>query len=116
MINWCKKVVLLAVLLVLPLQGMASALAVLLCHTEAPDQVVHMHDHGAIESSAHHSDHQHDGNAAGGHSDHFCHHLGFTLPAIGVTTVAPKLPRLISPVIPLHSLFVPEQPQRPPLA
>jgi hypothetical protein len=112
---WLKRLVLAAALAVIPLQGVAAAMAVLVCHGDAQAHAAHQddgHDHPA----------QHDGHHDGGgtsadNSYHPCCHLTVSAPsAVLVPAALPDfLVRAFAPD-PLHDLFVPNQPQRPPLA
>jgi hypothetical protein len=124
--SWIRKVVLAAALAIMPLQGIAATLTVLLCHGEAQAHEVHAapghatHEHG--EHAAGHS-HEHApsdrGDASGGSaaSYHLCCNLTASMPpSIRIDAQLPDFP--VRAFVPdrLHDLFVPEQPQRPPLA
>ena len=119
---WIRKVVVAAVIAMMPLQGIAAVLTVLLCHGDSQAHAVHQgegHDHP--DSAV---DHQHDHGATAGHegsagepSFHLCCNLVASVPpARSVDTHLPEF--LARPIVPapLHDLFVPELPQRPPLA
>jgi hypothetical protein len=103
----------------MPLQGMAATLFVLSCHGEAQAHAVHAQDtHGDHEHSAHHPDgHPDEGGATGQSAHHLCCNVTASAPPV----VTPRVAALRFPVRALaldllHDLFVPEQPQRPPLA
>ena len=118
---WIKKIVLAAVIAVMPLQGIAAVLTVLMCHGDSQVHATHAvgGHHDADSASNHHHDH---GAAAGGDessgdvSFHLCCNLATSVPP--ARNVDARLPdflvRAIIPA-PLHDLFVPELPQRPPL-
>ena len=114
--RWLKRLVLAAALAVMPLQGVAAALSVLLCHGDAQVHTLHEggdHGHGAQQAA-----HQHDdGNPSGGGNYHLCCHLSVTAPStVTLPAALPNFPvRAFAPDA-LHDLFVPAQPQRPPLA
>jgi hypothetical protein len=113
-----RRFVLAAALVVMPMQGVAATLSVLLCHGDAQLHAVHdqdAHDHGSRQDG-HHGSHQDDGSTTSPQF-HLCCHLSVTAPAI--LTVPSVLPdssvRALAPDS-LHDLFFPDQPQRPPLA
>jgi hypothetical protein len=124
MSNWSKRLVLVLAFAVMPLQGIAATLAVLLCHGEAQMHATHAtgggHEHGAG-----HAAHEHDQAAAGGHDDsstgnasyHLCCNLAASAPPAAVTPGAllDFQVQIFGPA-PLHDLFIPDRPQRPPLA
>ena len=115
MTPWRRKLVLVLALAVMPLQGMAATLSVLLCHGDAQAHAVHTQDNQ--EHSMHHDGDPDEGGATGHSAYHLC---------CNVTASAP--PFMTLPAVPhdfpvrafvpdsLYDLFVPEQPQRPPLA
>ena len=111
---WLKKLVLAAALAVMPLQGVAAAMSVLLCHGDAQAHAIHEsggHDHGPS-----HNGHHDDDSGTGIGNYHLCCH--FTIAAPPIFTLPAALPdfpiRAFAPD-PLHDLFFPDQPQRPPL-
>jgi hypothetical protein len=114
MLKRLAKLVLLTTLLVLPVQGTAAALAQILCATQ---------DHHAVQAHSH-ADHDHgtphqhagsEGSGGEGHSAHFCCTHIVTGAPLGVVIAAQiAFPVYHPSSTPLHSLFVPEQPQRPP--
>jgi hypothetical protein len=109
-----KMFVLAAALTVLPLQGIAAAMSALLCHGDAQAHATHegsSHDHGSSQGK------HHDEGAAGESSYHLCCHYTVSVPSvIVVATAPPDFPVRAFDPDSLHDLFVPEQPQRPPLA
>ncbi len=115
MTTWCKSLVLVLALAVMPLQGVAATLSVLLCHGEA--QVHAMHDQGNHDHVASHDNHQDESNSTGNSAHHPCCNVTASVPLI-VTLLAtqPDFPVLSHTPDPLHDLFVPDRPQRPPLA
>jgi len=107
--------VLAAALLVMPLQGVAVTLSVLLCHGDLQAQVMH------AGTGGHHTVHGEsppsDGGTGGNFPYHPCCHNFVSATTIAAPLAAlPDFPVRTSAPDPLHDLFVPEQPQRPPLA
>jgi len=100
---------------VMPLQGIAASISVLACHGEADAHAVH----GQDTQHGHHAQDQHDEDT-GSNNDpafHLCCHL--TAPGLAGMTSVPAMPDFALPATspqPLHDLFVPDRPQRPPLA
>jgi len=114
-----KRFVLLLLLLTLPTQGIAAALSGLVCDSAGEKQLAHI----AHADNSHHADAQSDGSYAHDddgidvHYDNFsCNHLVFVLPAVMVPATVPDFPLWASSAHTLADLFVPERPQRPPLA
>ena len=125
MSNWSKKLVLVLAFAVMPLQGLAATLTILLCHGDAQTHGMHVggngHEHGAGEAR---HDHPHPA-AAGNHDDestgnsayHLCCNLTASAPpAATVPAALPDFPAQAFTPAPLHDLFIPDRPQRPPLA
>ena len=110
-----KKLVLLAVMLVMPLQGIAATLSVLLCHGDAQAHAMHAqdgHDHGMY-----HDGHQDESGTTGSHAGHFCSHLVVSgLPEVILPAITPDLLVQVSASHLLHDSHFPDRPQRPPLA
>lgn len=109
---WWKKFAVI-VLLLLPLQGLAATLSAFTCFSADAHQTVasntHSHDSG--------SSHEHDGETSKDHSGHLnCHHFFSGMPAVMAVSVPSDIPAFESPISLLSTLFVPEQPHRPPLA
>jgi len=113
---WCRKIVLAFSLAVLPLQGVAATLTVLLCHGDAQVHAAHAatgHDHG------HQNDNQPNEDAAGGSVAGYHHCCNVTVSALSAMTppsAPPESPARVVVSDRLYHLFVPELPQRPPLA
>jgi hypothetical protein len=116
---WLKKLVLAAALAVMPLQGIAGGLSALLCHGDAQAHAAHAgdsHDHSAPHDS-HHDKHSGDNGGAGGSAYHLCCHYTVSAPsAVTLPVALPDFPVRAYAPDPLHDLFVPDRPQRPPLA
>ena len=117
----CRKLVLALALAVLPLQGVAATLTVLLCHGETQQHAEHAdvgHDHGqGAAHAAHHGEAPTDDNAGASAAYHLCCNVTVSAPsAIALPAVTPDFLALAVTLSPLHDLFVPELPQRPPLA
>ena len=123
--GWIAKAVLAVALALMPLQGFAQTLALLVClphmahHAQMTGQTGHSHGDGGDVSHDQHGGAQHDAShdsTGSGTSDHFC-----------CNVVAPALPAVVQPVaVPLFSAPVLSSgvfhyttflklPQRPPL-
>jgi hypothetical protein len=115
MTTWCRRLVLVLALAVMPLQGVAAALSVLFCHDEG--QMHALHDQGSHEHGTHHDGRHDDDGTVGGSTYHLCCHFTVSAPAIVALPAAlPDFPiRAFAPDS-LHDLFIPDRPQRPPLA
>ena len=117
---WLKKLVLAAALAVMPLQGVAAAMAALVCHGDAQAHAMHesaMHENSGNEHGAQHAGHDDDGGTTGYNAYHLCCHYTVTAPsAITLPAALPAFPIRAFAPDPLHDLFFPDQPQRPPLA
>lgn len=118
-----RRFVLAAALAVMPMQGAASVLSVLLCHGEEQAHAPHAQPGGYGED--HHAGHQHERAPADRHDDgmtstgphHLCCNLTAAAPPIVVLpAMLPEFP--VRAFVPdsLHDLYFPDQPQRPPLA
>jgi hypothetical protein len=125
MTAWSRKLVLFLALAVMPLQGFAVALSVLLCHGDAQMHAMHVtggsHEHGADDAGHEHGPQaaagSHDDGSTGNASYHLCCNLTASAPPVAVTPGAAPDFRVESFVpAPLHDLFIPDRPQRPPLA
>lgn len=118
MFEFSGKLLVLVLLLAMPLQGVAESAAALRHHSDGAEQAAHvMNSHNGRDHAARHDDHQSNDDGAGHHTGHFCgHHFTSVLPAATLPVVTPDFPvRALAPR-PLHDLFFPEQPDRPPLA
>jgi hypothetical protein len=108
MTAWRKRIAV-VVLLLLPLQGWAATLSAFTCFSADAHQTA---------GSPHHdtgSPHEHDGDTGNDHSGHLsCHHFFSGMPAAVSEPESPDLPAFESSISLLFTLFVPEQPQRPP--
>jgi hypothetical protein len=120
-----RRLVLAAALAVMPLQGVAATLTVLLCHGDAQAHGMHAataesHDHGGHVAAHSHAPGAASHDESGGNngaSYHLCCNLTASAPAsISIDASLPNFP--VRAIVPdtLHDLFVPDQPQRPPLA
>lgn len=123
---WIRKWVLAAALAVMPLHGVAAVMATLLCHGDAQTHAMHVspmqgHDHGG---HPHDAADQHDHGVAtdgeGGGSNNFfhlcCNLTASAPPTVGFSATLPDFPVQAFVPDPLHDLFIPDRPQRPPLA
>ena len=116
---WLKKLILAAALAVMPLQGVAATLSVLLCHGEAQTHSAHAGgDHNHVAHQDRHLDqHQGDDGAAGSSLFHLCCNYTVTAPSdVTLPVSLPEFPVRAYALDPLHDLYVPDRPQRPPLA
>jgi hypothetical protein len=111
---WLKTLVLAAALLVMPPQGITATLSVLLCDGEA--QMHAMHANGGHDRGTHQDSNQDEGSTNGNSTYHPCHNT-VSAPMF-VTLLAAALDFPVQAMAPdsLHDLFVPDRPQRPPLA
>ncbi|MBI3041784.1 MAG: hypothetical protein HYY78_03055 [Betaproteobacteria bacterium] len=107
------KFALLLALAVMPLQGTAATLAGVLCDPGAQHQ---MHANDGHDRGAHEDGDQDKGNTGGNSAWHPFHSTVFGTVVVTVPATAPDLPQRALAPDPSHDLFVPEQPQRPPLA
>lgn len=118
---WSRRFVLWLMLAVMPLQGMAATAAMFRCHTDTTDQTSHAmhsadgHSHDANDQDGH--AHGNDDSAGSAGSGHFCpHHFSSALPTTNLSAAIPTFQVCTSVLQALHDLFVPDRPQRPPLA
>lgn len=117
--SWSRKLLLVLALAVMPLQGIAATLSVLLCHGETQTHAAHAggsHEHGTHQNG-HHDNQQGDDGTTSHSVYHLCCHFTAFAPASMTLPVArPDFPARAYAPDPLHDLFVPDRPQRPPLA
>jgi len=117
-IPWLNRLILAAALAVMPLQGMAETLSFLLCHGEAQTHAMHADSNSGHDTQpeGHHGNDA-SSDAAGGSVYHQCCNFTATaLVAMTQTFSSPDFPVLAFTPDTLHDLFVPDRPQRPPLA
>ena len=110
-----RKFVLAAALLVMPFQGVAATLTSLLCHSEP--QLHALHSAGAPDGAQYQAGAPDEGGAGGNPANHMCCHGNASAPPeVTQQAAPPEFPvRPLAPAL-VHGFFVPEQPQRPPLA
>jgi hypothetical protein len=110
-----KRFVLAAALVAVPLQGIAATLSALLCHGEAQAHVMHA-SHAGDRTMVGDSGPD-DGGIGGDLASHPCCHNVVSAAPIAAAPAAPPdfRVRAFAPDL-LHDLFVPDRPQRPPLA
>ena len=114
MLSWMNKLVLVLAIAVMPMQGIAATLAAVLCSGEAQTFAMHEqdgHDHG----TQHHSQND-DGSTSDQISHLCCHHVVSGVLVSMPPPAIPDFPALTSAPQLLHDLFLPDRPQRPPLA
>ncbi len=108
--GWPGKIALLLALVVLPFNGITASFAALPCYTEQPANIVAHYDGSGTSQ-------QPDSNANNAFSGHFCcQNIVSGMPVTAPDTVIPDYPSFEVSISPLSGLFIPEQPQRPPLA
>ena len=116
MSRWSRTLVLVLAFAVMPLQGIAASLSVLLCHGDTQAHVVHEpdgHDHNA-QHDGHHGTQQDDGGAT---AYHLCCNVTVSVPStVAVLPALPDFPVRALVPDPFRDLFIPDLPQRPPLA
>jgi hypothetical protein len=125
--SWVRKCVLAAALAVMPLHGVAATLTVLLCHGDAQAHATHAsseishdhasHTHDATPPQDEHGATQGDAGGTGSSPFHLCCNLTASAPpALMETPAQVEFLAQAFTTDSLHDLFVPELPQRPPLA
>jgi hypothetical protein len=112
------KFIVVAVLAVMPLQGVAATLSALSCHGEAQGHAMHAggaHEHGTLHDG---QPHRQDGagDTSGNAVHPCCHHCVAAPAAVALAVTPPELPAHARAPRDLQDLFVPDRPQRPPLA
>lgn len=115
-----RKFALLALLLVIPLQGMAAVVGPLMCSSGGHHSTAAAADadHG-YGGSDHQSAHNHTGDttSSGDAAGHLgCHHAFFGIPVSFEPLVRSDLPVFQTTLSLLATLHIPELPQRPPRA
>lgn len=102
-------------LAVMPLQGFAASLSVLLCQGDA--QLHAVHENGAHDHGTPHDGHHDEGGAAANGMFHLCCHITASAPpAVTLPSAPPDFAVHAFAPDPLHDLYIPDRPQRPPLA
>jgi len=114
MSRWLKRLVLAGALVLMPLQGIAATLSVVLCEGETERHAVHAN--GGYDRGTHQDGNQDEGSTNSDSAYHPCHNTASAPLVATLLATAPDFPvRELAPDS-LLALFVPEQPQRPPLA
>jgi hypothetical protein len=125
-----KRFTLLVFLLVFPLQGLAAAIAPVLClgggsHHDATHGGTTAHAHGSHDHGSHGHDspapaHEHgkaEPSTSGDSTGHMeCHHVFSGVPVAFPRLPTPDLPVFQAAISSAVTLYVPELPQRPPRA
>ena len=118
MLSRVRKIVLLFMLAALPLQGVAATLSFLYCHGDARGHALHepdAHDHAAQHDGSHGNPADESNTGSPGY--HLCCNLTVSAPpTIVVPQSVPSFHFRASVPDSLHDLFIPDRPQRPPLA
>src|SRR4030095_2262431 len=119
MSSWIKKAVLLLAVVVMPVQGVAATLSFLICHGDAQAHAMHgqpVHDHAAAHDHTHHNTHNDNASANGDPTNHLCcHHTLSGVPVMALPPAIPDFSLIAMAPEPLHDLYFPDRPQRPPL-
>lgn len=116
--NRFKKLILMALLLILPLQALASALTPILCHSDAQERIstpqAQLHDHNAPTSESVPAQ-EGNGDATSDYAGHLCcHHPVGGMPVMSVIPADTESSSYASLPPAWLSLFAPEQQLRPP--
>ena len=118
-----RRYLLIALLLIIPIQGVAAAVHAFACGPDSSPAVASTehseHKHGHMIAGEHDGAHQHDqqsGKGAGDHPQHQCCHQVSAVPTVYVSPAPADLPVYLSYPSVLELTFVLEQPQRPPRA
>jgi hypothetical protein len=114
-----RKLLILVLMLILPLQGLAAAYAPMLTMMDGPSATAKpCHDAHAQQEADRASSAGHTSTGAGHDTDstsHLCCHHVFTGISTGtVTSAAHKFSDVSRFIFPLVTLFIPDSPDRPP--
>jgi hypothetical protein len=113
MAPWCRTLVWLLAFALMPTQGIAVTLSVLLCHGDAATQAEKTETHP--ERAVQHDEPRGEPDAGTGSAEHFCCHAVVAhAPVIAVAAPPGTASRVFLPG-PLYSHPYPEQLSRPPL-
>ena len=116
-----KKILIMALLLVMPIQGIAASVSHLLCASSSAAEPMDMgsghHHDGSVAAQEHDLEGSSSNNGNDTHAGHLsCHQVSSAIPSITVLTFVGDLPVYHPPSFTSPSMFFPEQPQRPPRA
>lgn len=112
--NRLKHFVFAVLLLVLPLQGLATALTPILCHSDEQQTSVSVQAHGSGASSQEEPVSDHEGKGAD-YSGHLCCHHPVAAMPVTLEAFSDSSPPIYVSDLPVWpSLFSPEQQLRPP--
>ncbi len=116
-----KKILILSLLLVMPIQGIAASVSHFICESPANAEPSTMtsNPHHGNSATAQAYDHQDSANSDGNndYAGHLsCHQVYSGMPSITVLTFANDLHVYLPSSFTSPNLFIPEQPQRPPRA
>ena len=110
--TWLRKLLLLVVILVMPLQGVAMASTLTKCHEKAAAELAALdHDHG--DGGHHHHDSSDDGTTTS-MNGHLCGHLVLHVPASFGVVNQPQFVAWIASPADSYTPYFPEHPRRPP--
>ena len=116
---WLRKSVLLLAFAGLPLQGVAATLSNLLCPGDANAPAMHIDEsdvHGAHNDGPRDGQQNNEGSTTNA-VPHLCGHVTVVAcSSMALMFALPDSPVQVFLPDPLHDLFCPDQPQRPPLA
>jgi hypothetical protein len=115
MLNRAKRFVVLLVLAVLPVQGISASFVKLACHTGSGEHTAGAHVHDGHDHAP--QGHSHSDDGKDGDPERFsCHHLTAVLPAATLPARVTEFPAWAPSSYGLPDLYIPDRPQRPPLA
>jgi hypothetical protein len=117
---WFRSLTLFLALAMMPIYGIAATASLLLCYTDGAEQTLHVaHMENSKGDDANRGaphGHESDNNPGSQAAGHYCfHHFAYALPALVMPS--PNAGFLMQASFhTLNDLFVPDRPQRPPLA
>ncbi|MFN7085239.1 MAG: hypothetical protein ACK4N4_01275 [Burkholderiales bacterium] len=111
-----KKILFLALLLLIPTQGIAASLSHVSCFQPADTEYAASHAHASDASAPlHHHDQNQGDSSAADYAGHLsCHQVSSGIPSAIVMAFADDLPAYHAASFSPPRPFFPEQPQRPP--
>ena len=115
MLDRAKRFVVLLALAVLPVQGIAASFTKLACHTGSDEHAAAAHTQDGHDHAPRGHSHS-DGGKGVDLERSSCHHLTALLPAATLPARVADFPAWAPSSYALPDLFIPDRPQRPPLA
>ena len=120
MSEFSRKIALLLLLLLMPIQGIAASVSHLLCASSSAAEPMDMGSGHHHDDSVAAQEHDHEGSSNDGNNNHAghlsCHQVSSGIPSITVLAFVSDLPVYHPSSFTSPNLFFPEQPQRPPRA